>query len=57
MVESLERRQRRRRAERVPRRGVDSSAIEVVAEAKRRLSSNVDETLLLNDLMLSLMEF
>jgi len=28
-----------------------------LSEATRRLSSNVDETLLLNDLMLSLMEF
>jgi hypothetical protein len=38
---------------------VESSlkAIEVVAETNRRLSLNVDETLLLNDLMLSLMEF
>ena len=28
-----------------------------VSEATLRLSSNIDETLLLNDLMLSLMEF
>ena len=32
-------------------------AIDAVAETSRRLSLNVDETLLLNDLMLSLMEF
>jgi hypothetical protein len=37
--------------------GASIRAIEVVAEANRRLSSNIDETLLLNDLMLSLMEF
>ena len=37
--------------------GASIRAIEVVAEASRRLTSNVDETLLLNDLMLSLMEF
>lgn len=37
--------------------GTSIRAIEAVAEASRRLSSNVDETLLLNDLMLSLMEF
>jgi DNA polymerase-3 subunit delta' len=37
--------------------GASIRAIDVVAEANRRLSSNVDETLLLNDLMLSLMEF
>lgn len=37
--------------------GASMRAIDVVAEANRRLSSNVDETLLLNDLMLSLMEF
>jgi DNA polymerase-3 subunit delta' len=38
---------------------VESSlkAIEVVAATNRRLSLNIDETLLLNDLMLSLMEF
>ncbi len=37
--------------------GASMSAIDVVAEANRRLSSNIDETLLLNDLMLSLMAF
>jgi DNA polymerase-3 subunit delta' len=37
--------------------GASIRAIGVVSEASRRLSSNVDETLLLNDLMLSLMEF
>ena len=37
--------------------GASINAIEVVAEANRRLGSNVDETLLLNDLMLSLMAF
>ena len=37
--------------------GASIRAIEVVVEASHRLSSNVDETLLLNDLMLSLMEF
>ncbi len=37
--------------------GASMRAIDVVAEANRRLSSNIDETLLLNDLMLSLMEF
>ncbi|HEY5091962.1 MAG TPA: hypothetical protein VII60_01760 [Acidimicrobiales bacterium] len=37
--------------------GASMKAIGVVSEASRRLSSNVDETLLLNDLMLSLMEF
>jgi DNA polymerase-3 subunit delta' len=37
--------------------GASIRAIDVVAEANRRLSSNIDETLLLNDLMLSLMEF
>lgn len=37
--------------------GASIKAIDVVAEANRRLSSNIDETLLLNDLMLSLMEF
>lgn len=37
--------------------GASIRAIEVVAEASRRLSSNVDENLLMNDLMLSLMEF
>jgi DNA polymerase-3 subunit delta' len=38
---------------------VESSlrAIEAVAETNRRLSLNIDENLLLNDLMLSLMEF
>jgi hypothetical protein len=37
--------------------GASIQAIGVLNEATRRLSSNVDETLLLNDLMLSLMEF
>jgi DNA polymerase III subunit delta' len=37
--------------------GASLRAIDVVAEANRRLSTNVDETLLLHDLMLSLMEF
>src|SRR5665213_2265472 len=37
--------------------GASIRAIGVLSEATRRLSSNVDETLLLNDLMLSLMEF
>lgn len=37
--------------------GAAIRAIDVIAEASRRLSSNIDETLLLNDLMLSLMEF
>ncbi len=37
--------------------GASMKAIGVVSEASQRLSSNVDETLLLNDLMLSLMEF
>lgn len=37
--------------------GASIRAIEAVAQANRRLSSNLDETLLLNDLMLSLMEF
>ena len=37
--------------------GASIRAIEAVAEAARRLSSNIDETLLLHDLMLSLMEF
>lgn len=37
--------------------GASIRAISVVSEASRRLSSNVDETLLLNDLMLSLMTF
>jgi hypothetical protein len=37
--------------------GASINAIEAVAEANRRLGSNVDETLLLNDLMLSLMTF
>jgi DNA polymerase-3 subunit delta' len=37
--------------------GASIRAIGVVVEANRRLSSNIDETLLLNDLMLSLMEF
>jgi DNA polymerase-3 subunit delta' len=37
--------------------GASIQAIGVLGEASRRLSSNIDETLLLNDLMLSLMEF
>jgi DNA polymerase-3 subunit delta' len=37
--------------------GASIKAIGVVAQASRRLSSNIDENLLLNDLMLSLMEF
>jgi DNA polymerase-3 subunit delta' len=37
--------------------GASIRAIEAVAQAARRLSSNIDETLLLHDLMLSLMEF
>ena len=37
--------------------GASLSAIEVVAEANRRLGSNMDETLLVHDLMLSLMEY
>jgi len=37
--------------------GASIRAIEAVAEAAQRLSSNIDETLLLHDLMLSLMEF
>jgi DNA polymerase-3 subunit delta' len=37
--------------------GASLRAIDVVAEANRRLSTNVDETLLLHDLMLSLREF
>jgi DNA polymerase-3 subunit delta' len=37
--------------------GASIRAIEAIAEAARRLSSNIDETLLLHDLMLSLMEF
>ncbi len=39
------------------RAGASIKAITVVAEASRRLTSNIDENLLLNDLMLSLMEF
>ena len=37
--------------------GASIRAIEAVAEAARRLSANIDESLLLHDLMLSLMEF
>ena len=37
--------------------GASINAIEVIAGANRRLGSNADETLLLNDLMLSLMAF
>ncbi len=37
--------------------GASLRAIDAVAETSRRLSLNIDETLLLNDLMLSLMEF
>jgi DNA polymerase-3 subunit delta' len=37
--------------------GASLRAIDVVAEANRRLTTNVDETLLLHDLMLSLREF
>jgi len=37
--------------------GASIRAIEALAEASRRLSANIDETLLLHDLMLSLMEF
>jgi DNA polymerase-3 subunit delta' len=37
--------------------GASIRAIGVLSEASRRLSSNIDETLLLNDLMFSLMEF
>ncbi len=37
--------------------GASIRAISVLSEASERLSSNIDETLLLNDLMLSLMEF
>ena len=44
-------------AQREYRVGASMRAIDVVAEANRRLSSNVDETLLLHDLMLSLMAF
>ncbi len=37
--------------------GASLRAIDAVAEANRRLSSNIDESLLLHDLMFSLMEF
>ena len=37
--------------------GASLRALDAVAETNRRLSLNVDETLLLNDLMLTLMEF
>jgi len=37
--------------------GASLRALDAVAETSRRLSLNVDETLLLNDLMLSLMEY
>lgn len=37
--------------------GASLRAIDAVAEANRRLSTNVDESLLLHDLMFSLMEF
>lgn len=37
--------------------GASLKAMEAIALANRRLSSNLDETLLLSDLMLSLMEF
>jgi len=37
--------------------GASLRALDAVAETSRRLSLNVDETLLVNDLMLSLMEF
>ena len=37
--------------------GASLRAIDVVAEANRRLATNIDESLLLHDLMLSLMDF
>ena len=37
--------------------GASLRALDAVTETSRRLASNVDETLLLNDLMLTLMEF
>jgi DNA polymerase-3 subunit delta' len=37
--------------------GASLRAIDAVAEANRRLATNIDETLLLHDLMFSLMEF
>jgi hypothetical protein len=36
--------------------GASLQAIDVIVKTNQRLSSNIDETLLLNDLMLSLME-
>ncbi|HEY5439467.1 MAG TPA: hypothetical protein VIJ99_11270 [Acidimicrobiales bacterium] len=54
MADSLEDAGDARSAYRV---GASIKAIGVVAQASRRLSSNIDENLLLNDLMLSLMEF
>jgi hypothetical protein len=36
--------------------GASLQAIDVIVRTNQRLSSNIDETLLLNDLMLSLME-
>ena len=37
--------------------GASLRAIEAVAEANRRLETNLDESLLLHDLMFSLMDF
>ena len=37
--------------------GASLRAIDALAEANRRLETNLDESLLLNDLMLSLMDF
>ncbi len=54
MADSLEEESDARARYRV---GASIKAIDAVAGASRRLSSNVDENLLLNDLMLSLMEF